>query len=375
MKPSLLIVLSAVLFSGFLIGCQSTPTTTDTSSDSSQALPSQIKQAQSNKAPLLITQIQTSPSGNHKSADVKIDFVALSRIPIQQVTFKAKAYNSSNQLAGNSKTKSFYAEGPFYKGAKGKNNKWKNAWNSDNVSCSAIEAVEITFLNNKKKTYTGQALLDLISQEQRNQCGQLAATLASTSNTPGKTGPSQISPAQVLTNLPPDNGGIYIKVPDQIANGKVVPINLTFAKPLLPGDKLIISGEGEKALELTTQSHALSGISARLRLDFGRINTYIIRANGVINSSARKVAVNLPAGEPLAIGNGVLEKKVRYQGNQVKMLFKNQMATQGHIKTIKVLTGNGGPITLKLTPRISMNPYFGITAVGTFSSVSVQANM
>lgn len=177
-----------------------------------------------------------------------------------------------------------------------------------------------------------------------------------------------------ISSLPDNAGGVSLRAPSIAENGSVVPVEITLQSPLAPGDTMIISGDGERALEIKTNTHPVSMVSTRLRLSNGKVSAYAIRGNGQVDSGTQYIRIGIPAGNPPSSGNGGTEHKVRASGREVKMLFSNDMAMSGHIHNVVINPENGGPIYVTFTPRMSKNPYLGVESTNNIGSATVTVN-
>lgn len=180
----------------------------------------------------------------------------------------------------------------------------------------------------------------------------------------------QDSAAHKQTNI--TNGGLTIKVVDQQKFGSVVPITIDLANPLMPGETLTVTGDGEKALVASTDKHGITSISARLRLTKGSVSAHIDRNSQRIAHSERHVEIEEPAPPPPPTGATTVETSFRVKQNQVQLLFTNEMALSGHLQAVNVVSDDGGIVSFRLTPRISKNPYLSFKSTEEIRSVSVE---
>jgi len=176
-----------------------------------------------------------------------------------------------------------------------------------------------------------------------------------------------------INNIQPS---LLLTAPEVAQNGLIVPIRIAIKPALAQGDKLVINGDNEKALTVQTDKHPITEIRTRLRLMQGKVTATVYRQDG---KEELNESVQIKITQPAKILNVVDEKlgeiliKKRVKDYQIKMLLRNQMLHNNHIKTILVATGEGGIITLKITPRISKNPYFSITSTDKFDAISIVA--
>jgi len=355
----------------------------------------QVIEAEKRNSPLIITGIRTSRPNSANGVDAYVDFLSVSTSPIKYATFVTVPYNSvqdrvASQIGRKIRAR-LQATGPYHLGATNSGKYWENTWYNPTIVCAAIESVEVTLMDGTTKTYAGSNLGDVFSNSYVNHCGNNSVktalnTVKQETIVDPVAGKEQKSTTKItsinnltiippLSSLPKNAGGISLIAPSIAENGNVVPVNINIENPLMPGDVLIISGDDEQALELRTETHPVTMVSTRLRLMNGNISAYVIRTSGQINSGSQYVQIGRAANAPPPNGNSSVEHKVRSKGNEVKMLFSNDMAVSGHIREVIITPTNGGVIRVTLTPRLSKNPYLGLKSTNNFNSVSIVAGL
>ncbi len=178
-----------------------------------------------------------------------------------------------------------------------------------------------------------------------------------------------------LEKLPSDAGGVSLRYPDVTDNGNVVPFFADFSRPVLAGDRVVITSDGESALMLDSNEVPISGISSRVRLRIGTIGVYVLRKDGTINSATGTTVIRKAADQPPHTGNSGTSFKKATAGNELKLLFSNDMAQNGHLRKIEIRTGSDNPISVLFTTGLSANPYLSIKSGDNLKNAQVLASI
>ena len=174
------------------------------------------------------------------------------------------------------------------------------------------------------------------------------------------------------SNLPSNSGGISITTINLAESGEVVPVTLTPGLPLMPGDKLILTADGEEAMQLSTDNNPITGVSTRLRLGSGEIGAFIVRSDGVIHSKSQKIKVLKPAKAIPLTGKGGFQHQVQvYKVNSVRMKFQNDMAQSNYLRKVVISSSRGGNFFAKFSPKLSKDPFLAIGAKNALGSVII----
>lgn len=163
---------------------------------------------------------------------------------------------------------------------------------------------------------------------------------------------------------------ISIRVPDSIENGGVTPFYADFSPPIREGDRaLVLLGGKSLAYSVTLEgASTLNQLSGRVKNRFGDMTVIVMRDDVEIGSKTAQLIGHkydsLPEG-----ANKSPECIARGQGNQIKILCRNDMAPTGYIDNVDISVPNG-KIRIALTPNSSKYPYIGLT--GGFDGASAK---
>lgn len=166
---------------------------------------------------------------------------------------------------------------------------------------------------------------------------------------------------------------LTMTVPEQVENGNFVPFLITAARPLAAGDELVLTANGEVIYKVRAsgkvQVYAFSG---RLRLRrSGLLQVMVTARDGGKAAVSTKVAVARAATIP-ASGVTGNSNKTRVQGDELLVLFINDMPAKGFIESA-VIKLTEGEIHIQGTPLLAEKPQLGFRTRNSLAKVEVSA--
>ncbi|WP_295407120.1 hypothetical protein [uncultured Thiocystis sp.] len=222
------------------------------------------------------------------------------------------------------------------------------------------------------------------SQQINANLSSIAATFDSTSHNEGKdkavtntkkhaatSGNQKPINADEFSGKPDNAGGVSLVSPAVAENGNVVPFTAIFSEPVMPGDKLIVTTDGNQALQMTTEGPPVTAISSRLRMQTGKLSVYIVRRSGRTDSATRSTGIGKPANPPNTTANKILTYQGKLVNDEFKIKLDNDMGLSGFARQINITLSNAKPIIFTLTPYMSSTPFIGIKSLDNLSSATV----
>jgi hypothetical protein len=178
-----------------------------------------------------------------------------------------------------------------------------------------------------------------------------------------------------VTRPPEPLPSMSITVPEQVENGNLVPFLITASRPLVSGDELVLKADNELIYKVRTSGkvsvHAFSG-RVRMRRS-GMLHVVVTTRSGAKAAVSTRVAVARGATIP-ASGVTGNSNKTRVQGDEVVVLFINDMPSKGFIESATIQLRDGD-IQIKATPLLAEKPQLGFRTHNSLNKVDVTAVM
>ena len=152
---------------------------------------------------------------------------------------------------------------------------------------------------------------------------------------------------------------LAIKAPTQVENGNFVPFSITFNRSLVNGETLTILAGNEKVCTIKPSGKmALSAFSGRARMRrSGALQALVTTRDGAKISVAEQISVAQGAIIP-ASGVSGDSHKTQVQGNELLVVFVNDMARTGFIESATITLADG-QIQIHATPLLAAKPQLG----------------
>ena len=166
---------------------------------------------------------------------------------------------------------------------------------------------------------------------------------------------------------------LTITAPEQVENGNFVPFLITSNRPLASGEELVLKADSEVIYKVQTAGnvsvYAFSG-RARMRHS-GMLHVVVTSRSGDKAVASAKVEVSQGATIP---PNGVTgnSNKTRVQGDEILVLFINDMPVKGYIESATIRLRDGD-IQIKGTPLLAEKPQLGFRTPNSLRKVEVTA--
>ncbi len=174
------------------------------------------------------------------------------------------------------------------------------------------------------------------------------------------------SPAAPLPNL-------TVTVPEQVENGNFVPFLITLDRPLQSGEELVLKAGNEVIYKVrTTGKVSVYAFSGRVRMQHsGLLHVVVTTRSGA--KAATSVSVTVAQGGKIPL-SGVTgnSNKTRVQGDEVLVLFINDMPLKGYIESATIALRDGG-IRISGTPLLAEKPQLGFRTHNSLKKVEVSA--
>ncbi|GAB6051223.1 hypothetical protein JCM17960_00430 [Magnetospira thiophila] len=177
------------------------------------------------------------------------------------------------------------------------------------------------------------------------------------------TGPAAPAPSRLT-----------LKAPDIAENGAVVPVSVDLDRPLAGGDVLRLSSNGHHAMDIQAdQAVGLKQVSTRLKFDrTGDFEAVVLRGGQSVAMGSQRIKITIGDSPRNGTNSGETTIRHRANGETIKILLKHGMYANDYLKEL-VVRADGGNIIAKLTPWVSMNPYFGFTASRSLQTAKISA--
>ncbi len=166
---------------------------------------------------------------------------------------------------------------------------------------------------------------------------------------------------------------LTITAPEQVENGNFVPFLITANRPLVSGEQLVLKADNEVIYKVHTAGkvsvYAFSG-RARMRRS-GMLHAVVTTRSGDKAVASVKVAVSQGANIP-ASGVTGNSNKTRVQGDEILVLFINDMPAKGYIESATIRLRDGD-IQIEGTPLLAEKPQLGFRTPNSLRKVEVAA--
>jgi predicted secreted protein len=191
----------------------------------------------------------------------------------------------------------------------------------------------------------------------------VAALLLSSACVPPLTAVTEVS-------TPPKLG---LKAPAQIENGNSVPFEITASRPLGQGDELtLLVNETLAYVVRPTGKVTLRAFTGRVRMARSGVLRALVKTHGagqVEASAPVTVSVGATIPDSGLTGNS---NKTRVEGDELVVLFMNDMPKKGYVESASLLLADGG-IEVTTTPLLSEKPQLGFRTGNSLVQVEVNA--
>lgn len=166
---------------------------------------------------------------------------------------------------------------------------------------------------------------------------------------------------------------LALKVPRQVENGNFVPFLITASRPLVKGEVLMVMAGNDVVCTIKPSGEAtLSAFSGRARmLRSGALQAQVTTSDGAKVKIAEQVVVTLGARIP-ARGVSGNSNKIQVQGDELMILFVNDMARTGFIESATVTLADG-QIQIQGSPLLAEKPQLGFKIPNSLKKVEVTA--
>lgn len=166
---------------------------------------------------------------------------------------------------------------------------------------------------------------------------------------------------------------LTVTAPEQVENGNFVPFQITSDRLLKSGEELVLKADNEVICKVRpTGRVAIYSFSGRLRMRrSGLLHVVVTTRNGAKAATSVKVAVTQGGKIPLTgvTGNS---NKIRVQGDEILVLFINDMPAKGYIESASI-TLRDGSIEITGTPLLAEKPQLGFRTHNSLQKVEVSA--
>ena len=166
---------------------------------------------------------------------------------------------------------------------------------------------------------------------------------------------------------------LAIKAPTEVENGNFVPFQITFSRPLASGEVLTVMAGNEMVCTIKPSGGiVLSAFSGRARmLHSGALQALVIARDGGKIKVAEQVSVTRGATIP-ASGVSGNSHKIQIQGNELLIVFVNDMGRTGFIESATITLADG-QIQIHGSPLLAENPQFSFKTPNSLKKVEVTA--
>lgn len=166
---------------------------------------------------------------------------------------------------------------------------------------------------------------------------------------------------------------LAIKAPTEVENGNFVPFQITFSRPLASGEVLTVMAGNEMVCTIKPSGGiVLSAFSGRARmLRSGALQALVIARDGGKIKVAEQVSVTRGATIP-ASGVSGNSHKIQIQGNELLIVFVNDMGRTGFIESATITLADG-QIQIHGSPLLAENPQLSFKTPNSLKKVEVTA--
>ena len=166
---------------------------------------------------------------------------------------------------------------------------------------------------------------------------------------------------------------LTVKVPAQVENGNFVPFSITASRPLVSGEVLTVMVSNDVVCTIKPSGGVvLSAFSGRARMmRSGALQALVTTRDGTEIKVAQRVSVTQGATIP---ANGVSgnSHKTQIQGQELLIVFVNDMARTGFIQSVTITLAEG-QIQIHASPLLAEKPQFGFKTPSSLEKVEVTA--
>ncbi len=168
---------------------------------------------------------------------------------------------------------------------------------------------------------------------------------------------------------------LTVTVPEQVENGNFVPFLITSDRPLKSGEELVLKADNEVIYKVRTSGKvSVYSFSGRLRMRHsGLLHVVVTTRSGGKVATSVNVTVAQGGKIPLSgvTGNS---NKTRVQGDEVLVLFINDMPLKGYIESATIALRDGN-IQISGTPLLAEKPQLGFRTHNSLQKVEVTATV
>ncbi len=166
---------------------------------------------------------------------------------------------------------------------------------------------------------------------------------------------------------------LTVTAPEQVENGDFVPFQITSDRPLKSGEELVLKADNDVICKVRTSGRvAIYSFSGRVRMRrSGLLHVVVTTRNGAKVATSVKVVVTQGGKIPLTgvTGNS---NKTRVQGDEILVLFINDMPVKGYIESATIALRDGS-IEITGTPLLAEKPQLGFRTHNSLKKVEVTA--
>lgn len=166
---------------------------------------------------------------------------------------------------------------------------------------------------------------------------------------------------------------LTVTAPEQVENGNFVPFQITSDRPLRSGEELVLKADNEVICKVGTSGRvAIYSFSGRVRMRrSGLLHVVVTTRSGAKVATSVKVAVTQGGKIPLT-GVAGNSNKTLVQGDEILVLFINDMPAKGYIESATI-TLRDGSIQISATPLLAEKPQLGFRTHNSLQKVEVTA--
>ena len=166
---------------------------------------------------------------------------------------------------------------------------------------------------------------------------------------------------------------LTIKVPTQVENGNFVPFSITASRPLVSGEVLTVMVNNDVVCTIKPSGGVvLSAFSGRARMmHSGALQALVTTRDGTEIKVAQRVSVTQGATIP-ASGVSGNSHKTQIQGQELLLVFVNDMARTGFIQSATIILAEG-QIQIQASPLLAEKPQLGFKTPNSLKKVEVTA--
>lgn len=178
-----------------------------------------------------------------------------------------------------------------------------------------------------------------------------------------------------VTPRPETLPSLTITTPEQVENGNFVPFLITVDRPLVSGEELVLKADNEVIYKVqTTGKVSVYAFSGRVRMRHtGLLHVVVTTRGGAKAAISAKVAVSQGGTIPVSGVTGT-SNKTRVQGDEILVLFINDMPSMGFIESATIQLRDGD-IQISGTPLLAEKPQLGFRTHNSLGKVDITAKV